>query len=126
MRQPDNSQMDKVLSKYEIPNELRDKLFSTKAGSGYFSETPADIAVELASKDAALNFEDEYLKKLILRIRKQFNRNWTIIDVDYSEYGRRIYAVTSWNNAHINELRYTSIKKGKFFKQETFLVETRN
>jgi len=105
-----------AMNKYQIPEKFMEETFL---------DAPSSVALSWAKKEMKFELASDYLKQLLSKVRRQYNKEWTIIDADYSEYGRRIYAITEWNKEYIDRLRYSPVEKLSFLENDCFLVETR-
>jgi len=103
LKKTDINAKREALAKYEIPESLIASAFSDDAAS--------ETALDWAKETLKLNSSPEYLRTLLIKIRKQYRRYGFVVDVDYS-IGRRVYSVHPRNNKkHLEKLRYTPLEK---------------
>lgn len=93
-----------AITKYDIPVRLINSTFSDDRAS--------DVALDWSKDFIQTDMDEEYLKKLLIQIRKKqkIQKIFTIIDVDFT-HGTRIYAVRVNDKQRIEKLRFTPLEK---------------
>jgi len=103
LKKNDATAKREALAKYEIPESL--------IASAFSDDAPSDVALDWAIETLQINSSPEYLKTLLIKIRKKWSKRGFIVDADFS-IGRRVYSVHPRNNErHIAKLRYTPLEK---------------
>jgi hypothetical protein len=95
-----------VMEKYEIPEDLILSVFSD-------SDTPSEIALDLAKDFSKIDLSREYLKVLLPKIRKDLKKrcgNSILIDVDFS-IGIKYFGFNARDKQKASLLRFTPLDK---------------